>query len=321
MTQTFPGAAARRGVLSIDEGTTGTRAGVVLDSGAAHEVFYRSIKVSHPDDLSVEQDPMEIWTATVEVARRAVGRAREEGIGITAVALSTQRATAMLWDRVTGRPLLPAVVWQDRRYAADLTSYEAEWDTALLARQGRPVGARAPFLWAARQIAAHPEVAAAHREGRLLFGTVDTWLIWRLTGGAVHATTPTNAASTGGYLLQRHAWDEEWIGHLGFPSTCCRSSAPTTPDSAPPTRPPSASPSRWPPPWATSTPHSSRSAVSPPGRACASTGPAPSSTRRPAPRPPCPGRTSPGCSPSPAGGRATPATTAWRRTPPRRARR
>ncbi|AQW54516.1 FGGY family carbohydrate kinase [Streptomyces violaceusniger] len=217
MTQTFPGAAPRRGVLSIDEGTTGTRAGVVLDSGATHEVFYRPIKVSHPNDLSVEQDPMEIWTATLEVARRAVGGAREDGIEITAVALSTQRATAMLWDRVTGQPLLPAVVWQDRRYAHELTAYEAEWDAVLLARQGRPVGARAPFLWAARQIAEHPEVAAAHRQGRLLFGTVDTWLIWRLTGGAVHATTPTNAASTGGYLLERHAWDEAWISHLGFP--------------------------------------------------------------------------------------------------------
>ncbi|MEU9795143.1 FGGY family carbohydrate kinase [Streptomyces sparsogenes] len=217
MTQTFPGASPQRGVLSIDEGTTGTRAGVVLDSGATHEVFYRSIKVSHPHDLAVEQDPMEIWTATVEVARQAVGRAREEGIGIASVALSTQRATAMLWDRVTGRPLLPAVVWQDRRYAHALTAYEAEWDDVLLARQGRPVGARSPFLWAARQIAAHPEVAEARRAGRLLFGTVDTWLIWRLTGGAVHATTPTNAASTGGYLLERHAWDEEWIGHLGFP--------------------------------------------------------------------------------------------------------
>lgn len=217
MTQTFPGAAPRRGVLSIDEGTTGTRAGVVLDSGAAPEVFYRSIAVGHPDDLSVEQDPMEIWDATVEVARRALGRAREEGVEVGAVALSTQRATAMLWDRVTGRPLLPAVVWQDRRYAQELTAYEAEWDAALLARQGRPVGARSPFLWAARQIAGHPEVAEAHRAGRLLFGTVDTWLIWRLTGGSVHATTPTNAASTGGYLLERHAWDEEWISHLGFP--------------------------------------------------------------------------------------------------------
>ncbi|MFE6102120.1 FGGY family carbohydrate kinase [Streptomyces laurentii] len=217
MTQTFPGAAPRRGVLSIDEGTTGTRAGLVLDSGAAHEVSYRPIAVSHPDDLSVEQDPMEIWSATVEVARRAVGRARALGIGISAVALSTQRATAMLWDRVTGRPLVPALVWQDRRYARELTAYEPEWDAVLLARQGRPVGSRSPFLWAARQIAENPETAEAYRAGRLLFGTVDTWLIWRLTGGAVHATTPTNAAATGGYLLERHAWDEEWIGRLGFP--------------------------------------------------------------------------------------------------------
>lgn len=165
MTQTLPGAAPRRGVLAIDEGTTGTRAGVVLDSGGAHEVFYRPIAVSHPDDLSVEQDPMEIWTATLDVARRAVGAARADGIAVTAVALSTQRATAMLWDRVTGRPLLPAVVWQDRRYAAELTAHEAQWDAVLTARQGRPVGARAPFLWAARQIAAHPEVAAAHLAG------------------------------------------------------------------------------------------------------------------------------------------------------------
>lgn len=217
MTQTSPGAVPRRGVLAIDEGTTGTRAGVVLDSGAAPEVFYRSIKVAHPDDRSVEQDPMEIWTATLEVARRAVGRAREDGVTVEAVALSTQRATAVLWDRVSGQPLLPAVVWQDRRYAQELTEYEARWDGVLLARQGRPVGARAPFLWAARQIAAHAEVAAAHRAGRLAFGTVDTWLIWQLTGGAVHATTPTNAASTGGYLLREHAWDEEWIAELGFP--------------------------------------------------------------------------------------------------------
>ncbi|MFE1128927.1 FGGY family carbohydrate kinase [Streptomyces albidoflavus] len=217
MTQTSNEGVRRRGVLAIDEGTTGTRAGVVLDSGAAHEVFYRAIKVDHPDDLSVEQDPLEIWDATLEVARRAVRRAHEDGITVTSVALSTQRATAMLWDRVTGLPLLPAVVWQDRRYAQELTAYEERWDAVLLARQGRPVGARAPFLWAARQIAEHPEVAAAHRAGRLVFGTVDTWLIWRLTGGAVHATTPTNAASAGGYLLERHAWDEEWIGALGFP--------------------------------------------------------------------------------------------------------
>lgn len=202
-------------MLAIDEGTTGTRAGIVLDDGSVHEVFYRPIKVTHPDALSVEQDPMEIWTATLDVCRKALAGA--DGVEVTAVALTTQRATAILWDRVTGLPLLPAVVWQDRRYARDLLAYEAEWDPVLLARTGRPVGSRAPFLWAARQIAERPEVAAAHREGRLLYGTVDTWLMWQLTGGATHSTTASNAASTGGYVLREHRWDEEWIAHQGFP--------------------------------------------------------------------------------------------------------
>lgn len=223
MTQTFPGPgpgprpAARRGVLAVDEGTTGTRAGLVLDDGTAGEVFYRPIAVSHPDGLSVEQDPREIWTATLDVCRQALADARARHIEPTAVALSTQRATAILWDRRTGDPLVPAVVWQDRRYAQDLRAYEADWDAVLTRRTGRPVGSRSPFYWAARQIAEHPAVAAAYREGRLLFGTVDTWLIWQLTGGAVHATSATNANPTGGYLLREHAWDEEWIAHLGFP--------------------------------------------------------------------------------------------------------
>ncbi|WP_369205513.1 FGGY family carbohydrate kinase [Streptomyces sp. PU-14G] len=206
----------RRGVLAIDEGTTGTRAGLVLDDGTVGQVFYRPVQVSHPDPLSVEQDPMEIWRATLEVCRQALAAA--DGTEVTAVALTTQRATAILWDRVTGLPLLPAVVWQDRRYAHDLLAYEAAWDPVLLARTGRPVGSRSPFLWAARQIAERPEVAAAHREGRLLFGTVDSWLIWQLTRGATHATTASNAGSTGGYLLREHAWDTEWITHLGFPA-------------------------------------------------------------------------------------------------------
>ncbi|MET9149141.1 FGGY family carbohydrate kinase [Streptomyces sp. NPDC004042] len=206
-----------RAVLALDEGTTGTRAGLVLEDGSAHEVRYRAIEVGHPDDLCVEQDPVEIWTATLDVAREAVALARRDGITVTAVALSTQRATAMLWDSATGLPLLPAVVWQDRRHATELAGLQARWDSVLTVRQGRPVGSRSPFLWAARQLARHPGAAAAHRAGRLRFGTVDTWLMWHLTGGAVHATTPTNAASTGGYLLTAHAWDEEWIDALGFP--------------------------------------------------------------------------------------------------------
>lgn len=212
------GMPARTGVLAIDEGTTGTRAAVVGTDGKAGEVCYRPLRVGHPDALSVEQDPMEIWTATLDVARRALSAAADQGVRATSVALTTQRATAVLWDAVTGLPLLPAVVWQDRRYARDLAAYEAEWDPVLLERTGRPVGSRSPFLWAARQLAERPEVAAAHREGRLRFGTVDTWLIWQLTGGATYATTASNAGSTGGYLLREHAWDTEWITHLGFPA-------------------------------------------------------------------------------------------------------
>ncbi|GCE01370.1 FGGY family carbohydrate kinase [Embleya hyalina] len=217
MTKTLHHPGRRLGILSVDEGTTGTRAGVVQDSGAVTHLAYRTIAVDHPDEDSVEQDPMEIWSATLDVCREALAGARADGVEIVALALSTQRATAMLWDRRTGLPLVPACVWQDRRYARHLLGYEAEWDERLLARLGRPVGSRAPFHWAARQIAERPEVAEAYRAGTLVFGTVDTWLAWRFTGGAAHAVSASNAGSIGAYLLREHAWDREWIEQLGYP--------------------------------------------------------------------------------------------------------
>lgn len=217
MTKTLHAPGRRLGILSVDEGTTGTRAGVVLDSGAVGHVAYRQIAVRHPDEHSVEQDPVEIWTATLTACREALAWGRANDVEIVALALSTQRATAMLWDSRTGRPLVPACVWQDRRYARDLLAYEAAWDERLTARLGRPVGSRAPFLWAARQIAEVPDVAAAYAAGTLLFGTVDTWLAWKFTGGAAHAVSASNAGSAGAYLLREHAWDREWIEQLGYP--------------------------------------------------------------------------------------------------------
>ncbi|WP_406279586.1 FGGY family carbohydrate kinase [Embleya sp. NBC_00896] len=217
MTQTFHDPGRRLGILSVDEGTTGTRAGVVLDSGTVGHVVYRQIAVNHPDENSVEQDPVEIWTATLAVCREALAWARANNVEIAALALSTQRATAMLWDRRTGLPLVPACVWQDRRYARHLLAYEAEWDDVLTARLGRPVGSRAPFYWAARQIAEVPAVAAAYAAGTLAFGTVDTWLAWKFTGGAAHAISASNAGSAGAYLLREHAWDRAWVEQLGFP--------------------------------------------------------------------------------------------------------
>ncbi|TDD56074.1 FGGY family carbohydrate kinase [Saccharopolyspora elongata] len=208
---------SQRGVLSIDEGSTGTRAAVVTADGSSGPSFYRPIAVVHPDPLRVEQDAGELWRHTLEVARQAVAWAADSSVEIVGVALCTQRATAVLWDRVTGQPLAPAVVWQDRRYAAELEALAQQWDPVLLPRTGRPVGSRSPFLWAARQIAENPEARAAADAGRLLFGSIDTWLSWNLNGGTVHAVSASNAAALGGYLLREHAWDPGWLAAVGYP--------------------------------------------------------------------------------------------------------
>lgn len=207
----------RRGVLSIDEGTTGTRAAVVLDDGGAAPPAYLPISVRSPDHLRVEQDGTEIWTSTVRVCRQALEWAAAHRVEITGVSISTQRATVLLWDTVSGLPLSPAVVWQDRRYAARLREWEPQWDAHLVEHTGRPVGSRAPLLWAAEEIARNEAAGRAHEEGRLAFGSVDTWLVWKLTGGARHVMAATNAVAAGAYDLATGDWHEPWVEFLGCP--------------------------------------------------------------------------------------------------------
>ncbi|MFD0903738.1 FGGY family carbohydrate kinase [Actinomadura sediminis] len=207
----------RRGVLSIDEGTTGTRAAVVLDDGGAAPPAYLPISVSSPDHLRVEQDAAEIWANTVEVCRRALAWAAAENVEVVGVSVATQRATVLLWDTATGEPLSPAVVWQDRRYAARLREFEPAWDDRLVERTGRPVGSRAPLLWAAEEIARDGAARRAHERGRLAFGSVDTWLVWKLTGGARHVMSATNAVAAGAYDLRTGTWYEPWVEFLGCP--------------------------------------------------------------------------------------------------------
>ncbi|MEU7901115.1 FGGY family carbohydrate kinase [Nonomuraea sp. NPDC049152] len=207
----------RRGVLSIDEGTTGTRAAVVLDDGGAAAPAYLPLSVRSPDHLRVEQDATEIWANTVKVCREALDWAAAHRVEITGVSISTQRATVLLWDTVTGSPLSQAVVWQDRRYAARLREWEPEWDARLVEHTGRPVGSRAPLLWAAEEAAGNAAARRAHGEGRLAFGSVDTWLVWKLTGGARHVMSATNAVAAGAYDLRTGDWHEPWVEFLGCP--------------------------------------------------------------------------------------------------------
>jgi glycerol kinase len=204
-------------ILSIDEGTSGTRAAVVTADGQVQCLEYHPLRVASPRHGVVEQDANEILALTLNVCRRTITKAHRLNIRIQALAIATQRSTAVLWNSETGKALVPAMVWQDSRYAQQLGAMSAQWDDKLIARTGRPVGIRSPYLWAARHLAETPEVNAAYRAGKLRFGTIDSWLLWHLSEERHCISTPTNATSAGAYQLAEHRYDEEWLEALGFP--------------------------------------------------------------------------------------------------------
>ncbi|WP_153504504.1 FGGY family carbohydrate kinase [Cumulibacter manganitolerans] len=209
--------AVRPGILGIDEGTTGTRAAVVLADGSIGPVFYEPLMVSTPDGRRVEQDAGEIWAKTSDVARQARAWAEANGVQLAGLSIANQRATSVLWDLRDGTPLAPAVVWQDRRYADELADLAAEWDDRLIAATGRPVGTRSPLLWLTRCIREVPAVADAFRARRLAFGTVDAWLLHQLTAGQTRTFSATNAQSIGGLVLDDLTWLPGWLAALGVP--------------------------------------------------------------------------------------------------------
>ncbi|MEN4918806.1 FGGY-family carbohydrate kinase [Achromobacter spanius] len=205
-------------ILAIDEGTSGTRAAVVAADGHVSCLEYLPLQVESPRPGVVEQDADDILRKTIEVCRGAITQAARAGLDIVALAIATQRATAVLWDTHSGKALAPAMVWQDTRYVDELAALAPEWDQRLLTRVGRPVGVRSLYLWAARHLRDTPCVAQAWREGRLAFGTVDSWLLWHFSQRRECVTTPTNATSAGAYILAEHGYYEAWVEALGFPA-------------------------------------------------------------------------------------------------------
>jgi glycerol kinase len=206
-------------LLAIDQGTTSTRA-ILFDAALTPiAAAAQELRQIYPAPGWVEHDPEEIWSATVATAREALAKAGASAGDVAGIGSANQRETTILWDRATGRPIHNAVVWQDRRTAdicADLR--QAGHEAAVAARTGLLLD---PYFSATkiRWLIEHVEGAgAAARAGRLAFGTVDSFLLWRLTGGEVHATDATNAARTLLLDIRRGEWDASLCELFGVPT-------------------------------------------------------------------------------------------------------
>src|SRR6266567_7240861 len=203
-------------LLAIDQGTTSTRAILFDAAGAVLHTARRELRQIYPRPGWVEHDPEEIWRAVVATCREAIAATRERPIA--AIGITNQRETTVLWDRATGRPVHNAIVWQDRRTAELCETWRAAGlaDT-VAARTGLVID---PYFSASKigwLLDTVPGLSERARAGEILFGTIDSFLLWRLTGGHLHATDVTNASRTMLFDLRRLAWDEDLRRAFGIP--------------------------------------------------------------------------------------------------------
>ncbi|WP_438491121.1 glycerol kinase GlpK [Paenibacillus sp. IHBB 3054] len=205
-------------ILSLDQGTTSSRAIVFdLEAGMLSQGQY-DIKQSFPRPGWVEHDPEQIWESQLAAARDAISGSRVPAAEILAIGITNQRETALIWDRVTGVPIYPAIVWQDRRTAEQCEDIKRQ---GLAAEIAEKTGLVVDAYFSATKLAWILDHVPGSREraerGELLAGTIDSWLIWKLTGGAVHATDVTNASRTMLFNLHERKWDERLIKVLRIP--------------------------------------------------------------------------------------------------------
>ena len=209
----------RRYILALDQGTTGSRAIVVDPDGAVRGSGYVELPQYYPKPGWVEHDAGEIWETTTRAIGQALGAARITAAEIAAVGITNQRETAMLWERAAGRPIHRAIVWQCRRTAPFCERLKSEGHEALFRHKTGlmldPYFSGTKIRWLLDEV---PGARQRAERGELCFGTIDSWLLWRLTGGAVHATDPTNASRTLCFDIRTLRWDEGLCKILGVPA-------------------------------------------------------------------------------------------------------
>jgi glycerol kinase len=210
--------AGRRTILAIDQGTTSTRAMVFDGAGIPLGRAQRELPQIFPGPGWVEHDPEEIWRATVEVCKGAVAAAGLGFADVEAIGIANQRETTVLWERATGKPVHNAIVWQDRRTADRCDALGRAGHGPMVQRKTGllldPYFSATKLAWLLDNVAGMRDRAA---RGELAFGTIDCFLLWRLTGGRVHATDATNAARTMLYDIHRQGWDEELVRLFAVP--------------------------------------------------------------------------------------------------------
>jgi glycerol kinase len=206
-------------ILALDQGTTGSAALVFDRSGAPVSMADREIRQHYPEPGWVEHDPEEIFATTLRVAREALASAGITGRDLAAIGITNQRETTVIWDRKTGQPIHPAIVWQDRRSAAICQRLkQAGIEPIVRERTGLLIDAyfsATKIAWLLDNVPGARERAEA---GDLAFGTIDSWLLWKLTGGKVHVTDVTNASRTMLFNIHERRWDGVLLDALGVPT-------------------------------------------------------------------------------------------------------
>ncbi|MEO0796168.1 MAG: glycerol kinase GlpK [Verrucomicrobiota bacterium] len=205
-------------LLALDQGTTSSRAIVFNPDGEAVANSQKEFKQYFPESGWVEHDPSEIWSSQSSVAAEALAQAGIRGRDLAGVGITNQRETTLVWDRKTGKPIHPAIVWQDRRTAKFCEKLRKGGKAkVVLEKTGLvldPYFSGTKIHWILENVDGAKKAA---QKGELCFGTVDTWLIYNLTGGEVHATDPSNASRTLLFNIHTGKWDDELLKILGIP--------------------------------------------------------------------------------------------------------
>ncbi|MEC7119903.1 MAG: glycerol kinase GlpK [Pseudomonadota bacterium] len=205
-------------LLGIDQGTTSSRAIIFSAQGQRLHTAQREFKQYFPHDGWVEHDPREIWQTTLDVCREVLQVSGLAAHQISAIGITNQRETTLVWDRVTDEPIYPAIVWQDRRTADQCEKMRhAKHEGLVVERTGLlidPYFSASKIAWILDHVT---DARARAARGELAFGTVDTWILWKLTGGKSHCTDASNASRTALFNIHTQAWDADLLRLFNIP--------------------------------------------------------------------------------------------------------